>query len=138
MKRIIWVTCALAGIIAPVCASDMSATVTTQMRTTNVGQPIVVPAHPTVIVSQTTIAPGARTPTHKHPYQRFVYVLAGTLTVVDETTGKTFVIGSGGFLPEMVDRWHHGENRGPATVRLLAIDQVPEGVTSNVVMKPGQ
>jgi quercetin dioxygenase-like cupin family protein len=141
MRAIAWIACALATAIAPACASGMSGVVTTavaQTRTTNVGQQIDVPAHPTVIVSQTTIAPGARTPTHRHPYSRYVYVLDGTLTVVDEATGKTFEIKSGEFLSEMTDRWHHGENRGDTPVRLVAIDQVPDGVSGNMVMKPGQ
>ena len=141
MKSIAWIACGLAATVAPVCAANVSGTATTsvvQMRTTNMGQPIDVPAHPTVIVTQTTIATGAHTPTHKHPFQRYVYVLEGTLTVVDEATGKTFEIRSGGFLPEMLDRWHHGENRGSTPVRLLAIDQVPDGVSGNMVMKPEQ
>jgi len=138
MRRIPWLACAFVCAIAPASASDMATTPVVQTRTTNVGQAIVVPAHPTVIVSQSTIPPGGRTPTHKHPYQRYVYVLDGTLTVVDETTGQTFEIKSGGFLAEMVNRWHHGENRGTTSVRLVAIDQVPEGTGGNMVMKPGQ
>ena len=141
MSKFFPVACALAAAIAPACASDMSTSGTTaiaQMRTTNMGQLLDVPAHPTVIVSQTTLAPGARTPTHKHSYPRYVYIVDGTLTVVDEASGKTFEIRSGGFFPEMTDRWHHGENRGTVPVRLVAIDQVPEGVAGNMVMKPSQ
>jgi quercetin dioxygenase-like cupin family protein len=141
MRTIAWIACALAITIAPACASAMSGSVSApvaQMRTTNTGQPIVVPAHPTVIVSQTTLAPGGRTPSHKHPYPHYVYVLEGTLTVVDEQSGRTFETRKDGFFAEMVDTWHHGENRGKTPVRILAIDQVPEGVTRNMVMKPGQ
>jgi len=141
MKKIVWITFALAATIVPARAADTSGVVSSpiaQTRTTNIGQPIDVPQHPTVIVSQTTIAPGARIRTHKHPWPHYVYVLDGTLTVVDETNGKTFAIKSGGFFAEMTDRWHHGENRGTTPVRLVAIDQVPEGTTRNMVMKPGQ
>lgn len=141
MKRTVWLACTVAAIAAPVSAADTTGVVSTpivQTRTTNAGQPIDVPAHPTVIVSQTTIAPGARIRSHKHPYPHYVYVVDGTLTVVDETTGKTFQIDRGGFFAEMTDRWHHGENRGTTMVRLIAIDQVPEGVARNMVMKPGQ
>ena len=141
MQRIAWIACTLAATVAPASAADLTGVVSTaiaQTRTTNTGQPIDVPAHPTVIVSQTTIAPGARIRTHKHPYPHYVYVLDGTLTVVDEATGKTFQINRGGFFAEMTDRWHHGENRGTTMVRLVAIDQVPEGVARNMVMKPAQ
>lgn len=141
MRTIAWAACALAITIAPAGASVMSGSVSApvaQMRTTNTGQPIAVPAHPTVIVSETTLAPGGRTPSHKHPYPHYVYVLDGTLTVVDEQNGRTFETRKDGFFAEMVDTWHHGENRGKTPVRILAIDQVPEGVTRNMVMKPGQ
>ena len=142
MRTIALIVCVLAlTITGPVSAADVTGVVSTpivQTRTTNTGQPIEVPAHPTVIVSQTTIAPGARIRTHKHPYPHYVYVVEGTLTVVDEASGKTFEIKPGGFFAEMVDTWHHGENRGATTVRLVAVDQVPEGVTRNMVMKPGQ
>ena len=141
MERIVWLACTFAAIAAPVSAADATGVVSTpivQTRTTNTGQPIDVPAHPTVIVSQTTLAPGARIRSHKHPYPHYVYVVEGTLTVVDETTGKTFQIKPGGFFAEMTDRWHHGENRGTTMVRLVAIDQVPQGVSRNMVMKPGE
>jgi quercetin dioxygenase-like cupin family protein len=84
------------------------------------------------------MAPGARTPTHKHAYPRYVYVLEGILTVVDEATGQAFEVKRGGFLAEMVDTWHHGENRGKVAVRLIAVDQVPEGTTGNTILKPEQ
>jgi quercetin dioxygenase-like cupin family protein len=141
MKSLAWVVCTLAAMIGPASAANTSGVVSTpivQTRTTNAGQPIAVPAHPTVIVSQTTIAPGARIRSHKHPWPHYVYVVEGTLTVVDETTGKAFQIKRGGFFAEMTDRWHHGENRGTTMVRLVAIDQVPPGVARNMVMKPGQ
>ena len=141
MSKIACIACVFTITIVPACASAMSASVSApvaQMRTTNTGQPIAVPAHPTVIVSQTTIAPGGRIPTHKHPYPHYVYVLEGALTVVDDESGQTFVTGKNGFFAEMVDTWHHGENRGTTPVRILAIDQVPEGTTRNMIMKPGQ
>lgn len=140
MTRIVLIVCAFVTTMAgPASAADTTGVASTpilQTRTTNTGQPIEVPAHPTVIVSQTTIAPGARIRTHKHPYPHYVYVIEGTLTVVDEANGKTFEIKPGGFFAEMVDTWHHGENRGKTLVRLVAIDQVPEGVARNMVMKP--
>lgn len=141
MRRTALFASALATAIGPAAAADMTGVVSTpivQTRSTNTGQPIEVPTHPTVIVSQTTMAPGARIRSHKHPWPHYVYVAEGTLTVVDEATGKTFEIKPGGFFAEMTDTWHHGENRGPTRVRLVAIDQVPEGVTRNMVMKPGQ
>lgn len=133
------IACALALSIAPACAADGHANVSTpvaQTTTTDMGQRLEIPAHPTVIVTQSVMAPGARTPTHKHPYPRYVYVLDGTLTVVDERTGRTFEVEKGGFLAEMIDRWHHGENRGAIPLRILVIDQVAQGATTNTVTKP--
>ena len=130
--------CVLAFLIAPAAIADSSGIATVPVahtRTTDTGQELVVPTRPTVIVSETTIAPGSRTPTHKHPYPRYVYVLDGTLTVTDVATGQIFEVRKGGFLTEMIDRWHYGENRGTGPVRLIAIDQVPIGTTGNTVQK---
>jgi quercetin dioxygenase-like cupin family protein len=139
--RVLPTACALILLTAPAFASGspgIAMAPVMQTRTTDTGQTLDVPAHPTVIVSQTTMAPGARTPTHKHPYPRYVYVIEGTLTVVDEATGQTFEVKQGGFLTEMIDTWHHGENRGKSPVRLIAIDQVPEGTATNTVAKSEQ
>jgi hypothetical protein len=35
----------------------------------------------------------------------------------------------------MQDTWHYGKNNGRTPVKLLVIDQVPPGVTSNVVKR---
>lgn len=136
--RVVCILCILVLSIAQGFAADTHGVVTTpigRMRTTDTGQELNVPAHPTVIVSQTTMVPGARTPTHKHPYPRYVYVLDGTLTVVDVATERTFEVRKGGFLMEMIDTWHYGENRGTVPVKLIAIDQVPEGTRNNIVVK---
>ena len=100
------------------------------------GQAIVVPDHPDVVVSTVTFAPGARLAVHKHLYPHFAYVLAGTLSVTNIQTGKTFEVKTGQFLAEMQDTWHFGMNHGREPVKLLIIDEVPHGVASNVVAKP--
>lgn len=66
---------------------------------------------------------------------RYVYMLNGTLTVVDVATKQTFAARKGGFLPEIIDTWHYSENRGTLPVRLIAIDQVPEGTRNNTALK---
>jgi hypothetical protein len=62
-------------------------------------------------------------------------MLNGTLTVVDVATKQTFAARKGGFLPEIIDTWHYSENRGTLPVRLIAIDQVPEGTRNNTALK---
>jgi quercetin dioxygenase-like cupin family protein len=103
--------------------------------TTVTGQKIEVPADPHVMVSLVTFPPGAALPVHKHPYPHYVYVMEGTLTVTNTQTGKVFEVKPGGFLVEMTDTWHFGKNNGTVPVKLLVIDQVPQGATTNTVPK---
>ncbi|MEJ0027477.1 MAG: cupin domain-containing protein [Rhizomicrobium sp.] len=104
-------------------------------NTTITGQPIVVPDKPDVAVSIATFPPGATLPEHQHPYPHYVYVLEGVLTVVNTQTDKTFEVKAGAFIAEMQSTWHYGVNKGSVPVKLLIIDQVPAGTTSNVVPK---
>ena len=103
-------------------------------NTTLDGKPIEVPAHPTVMVSVATFTSGAALPEHKHPYPHYIYVLEGTLTITDNDTGKSFTAKQGDFVVETTG-WHFGKNNGTETVKLLGIDQLPDGVDSNRVLK---
>jgi len=102
---------------------------------TVIGQPIVMPKDPTLVVTVATFPPGSRLPVHKHPYPHYGYMLEGELTVVNVETGKSSTIKKGDFLVEMNDTWHYGVNNGKTDVKLLIIDHLPKGVTSNVVLK---
>jgi quercetin dioxygenase-like cupin family protein len=103
--------------------------------TTVTGQKIRVPDNPMVVVSKVTFPAGAALAVHKHPYPHFVYVLEGTLTVTNVETGKTTDVPEGSFFVEMNNTWHYGKNNSAKPVKLLAIDQLPSGATSNVVLK---
>ena len=103
--------------------------------TTITGQKIEVPNNPNVVVSMVTFPPGAALPVHKHLYPHYVYVLEGTLTVTNVETGKTFDAPRGKFFAEMNNTWHFGRNNGTTPVKILVIDQLPPGVTSNVIAK---
>jgi quercetin dioxygenase-like cupin family protein len=72
---------------------------------------------------------------HRHPFPHYGYVLEGTLTIVNTETGKSFDVKTGEFLVEMVNTAHYGENRGKTPVKILIVDQVPEGVKTNSVLK---
>jgi quercetin dioxygenase-like cupin family protein len=100
---------------------------------TVIGQPVEIPkdAHAVAVIAE--FPPGARLPEHKHPYPHFVYVLEGTLTVVNTETGKTFTVKQGDMLAEMMNTWHYGINQTATPVKLLVIDELPPGVTSNTV-----
>jgi quercetin dioxygenase-like cupin family protein len=104
--------------------------------TTITGEKIVVPQNPEVAVSVATFPPGAALPIHKHPYPHYVYVLDGVLTVTNIDTGKSFTVKKGDFIVETNVNWHYGKNDGDVPVKLLIIDQLPPGVTSNVDVKP--
>ena len=113
-------------------APKIDVTPVTRTNTTIIGQPIVVPDHPDVIVSLATFPPGARIAEHQHPHPHFVYVLEGVLTVVNTDANKTFEVKAGDFVAEMQDTWHYGINKGAVPVKLLVIDQVPAGAPNNV------
>jgi quercetin dioxygenase-like cupin family protein len=116
-------------------APKIAVTPVARTHLTVTGQPIVVPADPDVVVSIATFPPGARLPEHKHLYPHLVYVLDGELTVTNTETGNTFSVKKGDFTAEMQNTWHYGVNNGSEPVRLLVIDEVPQGTASNMVPK---
>lgn len=103
--------------------------VTEIARTTKTatGQPIALPQGPVeVVASIYTLAPGARLPEHKHPFQRYAYVLEGEL-LVQQVDSSSRVYHAGEFVIESVDHWHFGATVGIVPVKLLVIDQLPPG-----------
>jgi quercetin dioxygenase-like cupin family protein len=112
-------------VVTPLLKADVTAS----------GQPIVLPqGDPQVVVSTYEIAPGAKLSVHKHPYARYAYVLAGTLSVTNTETGQSKTYGPGDFIVEAIGQWHRGANIGPDPVKLLVIDQVEQG-QSNVILR---
>ena len=104
-------------------------TVTEIARTTKTatGQAIALPQGAVeVVASIYTLAPGARFPEHKHPFQRYAYVLQGEL-LVQQIDSSSRVYRAGEFIIESVDNWHFGATVGDAPVKLLVIDQLPPG-----------
>ena len=103
---------------------------------TNTGQPILLPQGPLqVTVTEVNIAAGASLPVHRHPYQRYAYVLGGKLKVVNTETGAEQIFEPGGFIVEALGQWHYGTALGTEPVKLLVIDQGPKGA-ANVEIKP--
>lgn len=112
-------------VVKPIVSSDVTAT----------GQPVVLPHGKVQVIASTyDIAPGAVLPVHKHPYPRYAYVLAGTLQVIYDDSGKTETYKPGDFIIEAVGQWHHGVNAGPEAVKLMVIDMVKKG-EANVILK---
>ncbi len=103
---------------------------------TVIGQTITAPDHPTVISTLITFQPGDKTAVHKHPWPHYGYMLEGVLTVTNTETGKSFDVKPGEFLVEMQNTAHFGENRGTVPAKMLIVDTVPAGVTSNSVAVP--
>ncbi len=133
----------LAGLfLAPFACSDASAqdpiVVKEIVKTTQnaVGQPITLPrGRLQLVVSTYDIAPGARLPQHKHPFQRYAYVLQGDL-LVQQVGSSSRVYHAGEFIAESVARWHFGETVGETPVKLLVIDQLPPGRKATVLRAP--
>lgn len=103
---------------------------------TVIGQTLVAPDHPTVISTLITFLPGDKTAVHKHPWPHYGYMLEGVLTVTNTETGKSFDVKPGEFLVEMQNTAHFGENRGTVPAKMLIVDTVPAGMTSNSVAVP--
>jgi quercetin dioxygenase-like cupin family protein len=93
----------------------------------DIGQAITVPSgHLELVVSTYEIAPGARLPQHKHPFERYAYVIQGDL-MVEQVGASSRVYHAGQFVAESVNRWHFGQAIGEVPVKLLVIDQLPPG-----------
>jgi quercetin dioxygenase-like cupin family protein len=98
--------------------------------TTEIGQPIEM-VSPAEVTTYTVELEVGVFPTHKHPYQRIVYVLEGTLTVEDDDGNKKdFVAGS--TLIEMREKWHRPVNKGPGKVKLLVVDIAKPGENNQI------
>lgn len=96
--------------------------------TTQGGQPIMLPQGPVrVSLSETTIPPGGVIAAHRHPNQRFAYVLAGRVRVTNLDTGGVVELSPGDFAVEAREQWHEGAALDGAGARLLIIDQAPPG-----------
>ncbi|GAA0524755.1 quercetin dioxygenase-like cupin family protein [Rhizomicrobium palustre] len=126
------ILCAALLIVAPASAAPQTEKLLSTDKTVT-GQPIVSPDHPTVLATMLTFQPGDKTVVHKHAYPHYGYMLEGVLTLTNVETGKVFEIKAGEFLVEMQNTAHYGENRGKVPVKILIVDSVPEGVTSNAV-----
>jgi quercetin dioxygenase-like cupin family protein len=99
----------------------------------DVGQAITVPSgHLQLVVSTYDIAPGARLPQHKHPFERYAYVIQGDL-MVEQVGSSSRVYHAGEFVVESVNRWHFGQAIGEVPVKLLVIDQLPPGRKATVL-----
>lgn len=116
---------------APALAAEPQPVVTTPLatRTTTLsGQPIVAPAGPLqASLAETRLAPGASLPAHRHPYQRYVYVVEGRVEVTNLDTGEISVLNTGDFVAEARGQWHSARVLGDSAARLLAIDETPQG-----------
>jgi len=103
---------------------------------TAAGQPITLPQGPLeVVASIYALAPGVRLPEHKHPFQRYAYVLEGAL-MVQQADSSSRIYRPGEFIIESVDRWHFGATVGEAPVKLLVIDQLPPNAEATVERPP--
>ncbi len=105
---------------------------------TSSDQPIELPhGHITVISSTYEIPPGAKLPVHKHNYPRYGYMMSGQLKITNVATGKTSTFNPGDFIIESLGQWHKAESTGTDPVKLLVIDQVPNGESNTILQDKG-
>jgi quercetin dioxygenase-like cupin family protein len=120
---------------APALAASNTNTIIARETKTIIGQTVTPPAHPTIIASTSVFPPGAKTPVHKHLYPHYVFVTAGTLTITNVETGRSYQVPAGHFLVEMLNTWHYGHNDGSVPVTTYVVDQVPAGTKENRVLR---
>lgn len=114
---------------------DVPVTPLLTTTTTVSGQPITVPEHPKLQAMLLTVPPGKTLPVHKHPYARYAYVEKGEIDVTLVAEKKTIHYKAGDFFAEIIDGWHYGKNNGKVPAELLIIDQMPQGVEGNTVVR---
>jgi len=100
----------------------IAGTVTTLFRSTTnaVGQPIAYPREgtPEVTALLVEMAPGERTPWHRHPVPLLGYIFSGELTVY-QASGEKRVVRTGEVSLESVDAVHYGVNEGSEPLKLV-------------------
>jgi len=103
---------AAAMILAPTAyAADTSLHekgITPLIRTSQTvgGQNITLEETSEVLVSSYVLNPDQRLPAHKHPYQRLVYIISGSVNHIEIDKDKTTLYEEGSFIPEATNEWH--------------------------------
>lgn len=110
----------------------MTARTILSTTTTATGQPISVPSNPHTIGTIVEIPVGYAPGYHKHLFSRYAYVLSGELEVQDKGNGSR-IYRPGQLFVETTGSWHRPHVLGTIPVRLLVIDQIPQGATTNTV-----
>jgi quercetin dioxygenase-like cupin family protein len=140
--RHVWLAAMLLLLPPSVCAADSDRSSPTVVvkpvastAVTASGQAIVLPQKDVhVVVTTFAIAKGATLPEHRHPFERYAYVMAGKLRVTNTETGKSDVYKAGDFIVETIGQWHKAANIGGGTVKLVVVDQV-EGDQDNTELR---
>lgn len=118
---------------APAAAAGAVATPIVRTETTVTGQPLRLPPAPVeLVVTRVELPAGGAIPTHKHPWQRYVYVEAGAIRVTNHDAGTISDFAAGQVIVEAVDQWHEGRVTSAGPARLIVVDQVPPG-ESNLI-----
>jgi quercetin dioxygenase-like cupin family protein len=141
MRRV-WLAATLLLLVPSVCSADSDRSSPTVVvkpvvstAVTASSQPIVLPQKDVhVVVTTFAIAKGAKLPEHRHPYERYAYVVAGRLQVTNTETGKSDVYKAGDFIVEAIGQWHKAANIGGGVVKLVVVDQV-EGDEGNTELR---
>ncbi|MGO7017113.1 cupin domain-containing protein [Rhizobium brockwellii] len=128
MRNIIGIVATLLLSNSVACAMETQVTSVFKSELTISGQQLKLPGGDVeVAVSVYDIPPGAALPEHRHASPRYGYVLSGKLRVSNSETGKTQDFEAGDFVIESVGQWHRGSNPSTEPLKLLVIDQSPNG-----------
>jgi len=135
-RHILVASLLLAASYAAVSAQQQKVVVEPVAKTsaTAADQPVQFPASPEITAFRADIPAGlANAGFHKHPYQRLVYVLDGTLNV-EHQGGAVQSYPAGSLLVEMRDIWHRPVTKDQHA-RLLVIDFAPKGEPNQIAQQ---
>lgn len=99
------------------------------------GERITLPENPNLRVMQYELPVGAALPMHKHPYPRYAYIMQGEVEFIYPPDNKVVKWKEGTFAAEAPNHWHWGRNSGNVPMKILVIDHLPDGETTNTVIR---
>lgn len=86
---------------------------------------------PEVSVLKIVIGVGEKLPMHKHDLVNIAYVKKGTLTVITDNNDQ-ITIHQGECLPELIGKYHYGQNAGNEDVELIVFYIGEQGTSLSV------
>lgn len=123
--------------VAGAASAQPATTPIVRTGTTVTGQPLRAPPSPfQLVVNRVDLPAGGTIPTHRHSWQRYVYVESGAIRVTNHESGTVADFAARQMIVEALDQWHEGRVVGAGPARLIVVDQVPPGASNSIPRTP--